>query len=187
MKLVCPICQGEFPLQAAINDVAAREAIVAAFGLHDLGSLLICYVGLFKPAKRTAISMPRLTSLLKELVPMVKEGQITRGGTLYPAPRDYWQQGIEAILQKRDTLKLPLKSHGYLLEIIASFTHKANAQAETQAEQGRQYGQIKNAIPNAIAASTGFVKASHIKKQKTEAPEGWRATIKKGNNDESRN
>lgn len=187
MKLVCPICQGEFPLEAALNDVAARQAIVQAFELTDLGSLLTRYVGLLKPAKRTAISLPRLTTLLNELVPMVKEGQIKRGSTLYPAPRDYWEQGLEITIAQRDQLVLPLKSHGYLLGVIANFSVKANAQAEAQAEQGRQYGQIKTATPNAGAISKDFAKAEPKSRKRSEAPADWRTPIKKGNNDESSN
>lgn len=125
-----------------MNDVAARQAVVKAFELTELGGLLIRYVQMFKPAKQ-ALSMTKLAKMLDELVPMVKAGQITRNGTIYSAPQAYWQQGIETMLASRDKLSLPLKSHGYLLEIISSFANKASANAEKQNEQGRKYGEIK--------------------------------------------
>lgn len=142
MKLVCPVCQAEYPLEAAMNDVAARQAVVKAFDLTEIGSLLIRYVNLFKPAK-SALSMGRLAKLLDELVPMVKAGQITRNGTIYAAPQAYWQQAIEHMLLQREKLTLPIKSHGYLLEIISGYANRADSQREKQTEQGRKYGPIQ--------------------------------------------
>lgn len=133
MKLVCPICQSEYPLEAALNDVAARKAVIRAFELTDIGGLLVRYVQLFKPAKQ-ALSMARLAKLIDEIVPMIREAQATRGGTIYPAPKQYWQQGIETVLASRDKLNLPLKSHGYLLEIIAGLSNKAAAAQELKKE-----------------------------------------------------
>lgn len=146
MKLVCPVCHAEYPLEAAMNDVAARQAVVKAFELTEIGSLLIRYVTLFKPAKQ-ALSMARLAKLLDELVPMVKAGQIERSGSRYAAPQAYWQQAIETMLSGREKLTLPLKSHGYLLEIIAGYANKAEAKQEKQAEQGRKYGDYYQATP----------------------------------------
>ncbi len=161
MKLVCPICQAEYPLESALNDVAARQAVVRAFELTEIGSFLIRYVQLFKPAKH-AISMSKLAKLLDELVPMIKSGQITRSGTIYAAPQAYWQQAIETMLASRDKLSLPIKSHGYLLEIIAGMAEKAATQAERQQEQGRKYGEVHTA-----------------KQIKKDAPVNLKATLKK--------
>lgn len=141
-----------------MNDVAARQAVVKAFELTELGSLLIRYVSLFKPAK-TALSMHKLAKLLDELVPMIKTGQITRNGTLYPAPQAYWQQAIETMLMQRDKLTLPIKSHGYLLEIISGYANKAQAKNEKQSEQGRKYGDYHTAgkpapLPSPMVAPT---------------------------------
>lgn len=183
MKLVCPVCQAEFPLEASMNDVAARHAVVAAFELTEIGSLLIRYVNLFKPAKQ-ALSMSRLAKLLEELVPMVKAGQITRNGTLYPAPQAYWQQAIETVLMQRDKLTLPMKSHGYLLEIIAGYAQKANGKAEKQTEQGRKYGDFHTAAADKPAEVNPMV-APAARKSKSTPPADWRAQVKKGASDES--
>jgi len=180
MKLVCPVCQAEFPLEAAMNDVAARHAVVAAFELTEIGSLLIRYVNLFKPAKQ-ALSMSRLAKLLEELVPMVKSGQITRNGTLHPAPQAYWQQAIETVLMQRDKLTLPMKSHGYLLEIIAGYAQKANGQAEKQNEQGRKYGDYHTADK---PADRNPVVAPAARKPKSTPPKNWRSNVKQGASDE---
>lgn len=175
MKLVCPVCQAEFPLEAAMNDVAARQAVVKAFELTEIGSLLIRYVSLFKPAKQ-ALSMARLAKLLEELVPMVKSGQITRNGTMYPAPQTYWQQAIETVLAQRDKLTLPMKSHGYLLEIIAGYANKASGQAERANEQGRKYGEYHTADK---PAARNIVVAPAPEKVKAEMPARVREDLKR--------
>jgi len=142
MRLVCPCCAAEFPLEAAMSDVSARQAIARAFSLTPIGDVLLPYVGLFKPAKQ-ALKMPALVRILDELLVDIKAGQITRGGTIYPAPQEYWRSAIETMLASRDKLSLPLKSHGYLYEIIASFGNRAAAAQERKSEQGRKYGAIQ--------------------------------------------
>ncbi|MDP2153833.1 MAG: hypothetical protein Q8J66_09270 [Methylotenera sp.] len=144
MKIVCPCCAAEFPLEAAMSDVSARQAIARAFSLTPLGDVLLPYVGLFKPAKQ-ALKMPVLVRILDELLVDIKAGQITLGGTIYPAPQEYWRSAIETMLASRDTLILPLKSHGYLYKIIASFGNRAAAAQERKSEQGRKYGAIQTA------------------------------------------
>lgn len=141
MKIVCPCCAAEFPLQAAVSDVAARQAIARAFSLTPLGDVLLSYVGLFKPAKQ-ALKMSALVRILDELIVDIKAGQITRGGTIYPAPQEHWRSAIETMLASRDKLTLPLKSHGYLYEIIAGYGNRAAAAQERKNEQGRKYGAV---------------------------------------------
>lgn len=180
MKLVCPVCQSEFPLEAALNDVAARQAVVKAFELTELGSLLIRYVTLFKPAKQ-ALSMARLAKLLDELVPLIKQGQITRNGTIYAAPQAYWAQAIETMLMQRDKLSLPLKGHGYLQEIICSLADRTAAQKEKQTEQGRKYGAIHATQPQPVPArgisASVEAKASNAGAMVASAPRAAKATM----------
>ena len=141
MNLVCPICQAEYPLAAAMNDVAARQAVVKAFSLTQMGDRLIAYVALFKPAKQ-ALSMVRLAKLLDGLVDQVKAGQIKKNGNTYAAPQQYWMQAIDQMLGNRQSLSLPLKNHNYLIAIIASASEKVEAKKEAEAEKGRQYGEF---------------------------------------------
>lgn len=42
--MICPCCQTDFPIEAGINDVAARNAVKRAFSLTQLGDLLLGYV-----------------------------------------------------------------------------------------------------------------------------------------------
>jgi hypothetical protein len=68
---------------------------------------------------------------------MMETGRIERNGRTWAAPLDYWQTALDAILANA-TLRRPLKSHGYLLEVLAGQTDRAEAKAETQVEQRRQ-------------------------------------------------
>lgn len=156
MNLVCPICQAEYPLAAAMNDVAARQAVVKAFSLTQMGDRLIAYVALFKPAKQ-ALSMVRLAKLLDGLVDMVKLGQIKKNGNTYAAPQQYWMQAIDQMLGNRQSLSLPLKNHNYLIAIIANTGEKVEAKKEADAEKGRQNGVFHSAQP--VIASQHEVQA----------------------------
>lgn len=142
MRLTCPNCYETLSLAALIEHDAARDAIKLALEFPaPLGKQLIQYASLFKPAQR-ALSMDRFSSLLNELLPMIQAAQIERNGRAWPAPQTYWQQAFESMWLTRDKLTLPLKSHGYLLEIISGFANKAEGQQERKSEQGRKYGEV---------------------------------------------
>ena len=137
MRLSCPACGASSSLDALIEHGAAREALAAALCLDArLGPLMVKYLALFRPAK-TGLSMSRVATLLGELLPMIHAARIERNGSLYAAPRDAWISAVEDILARRDSLTLPLKSHGYLLGIIANQAGQAAARAEKASEQQR--------------------------------------------------
>lgn len=139
MKTSCPACGAAFSLDVLIGHDGARNAFMLALALPaPLGKLLVQYLGLFRPAKRQ-LSFDRATSLLGELQPMVDAARIERNGRTWAAPQDYWRQALEEMLVKRDKLTLPLKSHGYLLEIIAGYSNRAEARAEAR-EEDRKAG-----------------------------------------------
>lgn len=151
MKIVCPCCQADFPLEAGINDVAARNAVKLAFGLTPFGDLMLGYVQLFKPANR-AMPIARLAKILEELLAMIKQGRINRNGRTWAAPMDAWKSAFEEMLERRDKLTLPLKNHSYLLTIIAGFADKAEGHQEKQQESRKQGGITKRDEPKAKPA-----------------------------------
>lgn len=125
-------------LDVLIANESAREAVMAALEVPPpLGKLLLQYVGLFRPTKY-ALGFDRVASLLNELLPMLKENVIERNGITYPAPLPYWREAIEQMLAARERLVLPLKSHGYLLEIIAGIASKAAGKVEARREEKLQ-------------------------------------------------
>lgn len=143
MKLTCPACNETLSLAALIEHDAAREAIGTALKMPaPLGKYLLQYLGFFKPAK-SALSLDKVAKILAELLPMIAAGKVSKNGTIYAAPQEYWAQAIETMMANRAALTLPLKSHGYLISIIAGYAEKGEAKKEAEAEKGRQYGQVK--------------------------------------------
>lgn len=177
MKFTCPNCYETLSLAALIEHDAAREAVRLALEFPaPLGKQLLQYASLFKPAQR-ALSMDRFSSILNELLPMIKAAQIERNGRLWAAPQSYWAQAFDTMLNSREKITLPLKSHGYLLEILAGFANKAEAKAEIKHEQGRKFG-----IPHQAGDVTSMIKEKPpVKKAKSTNPVNLSETLKKIN------
>jgi len=139
MNLTCPCCAGRFSIEAALTDDAARAAVAAALKLPaPLGDLMLRYMGLFRPLNR-ALSWDRAARLLGELQEPIHAAQLTRNGRVWPAPLETWRIALEQMLDKRDTLTLPLKSHGYLFEIVAGLAAKAEGAGERKREEALQH------------------------------------------------
>jgi len=127
MKTRCPSCGATVSLDALIAHEGARDALMVAFRLSGpLGAALVRYLALFRPDTRE-LSMDRVGKLLGELVPDIQSGRITRNGQIFDAPREAWIWAVEQALAARDSgrLKTPLKSHGWLYEVISSYRPSA--------------------------------------------------------------
>ena len=149
MKLSCPACGSLSSLDALLGNEGAREAVMAALAMPaPLGKLCVQYLGLFRPAQRQ-LSFDRVANLLNELLPMISEAKIERGGRIWSAPQEYWAMAMTDMLAKRDKLTLPLKGHGYLLEIIVGYSIKAEAKTETQSEARRGGATLVGVVPAA--------------------------------------
>jgi len=182
MQLNCPACGATFSLDAIIGHEGARDAVLVALQLPaPLGKTLIQYVGLFRPAQR-ALSMDRLAKLLNELLPMISKAQIERNGSIYAAPVDYWRNAMETMLASRDKLTLPLKSHGYLLEIIAGMAEKTAAKAEQNNENSRRLGGFYTEpaapSPASFNAAESEGEKAKSKPQKAVMPDAVKQTIR---------
>ncbi|MFZ5659163.1 MAG: hypothetical protein ACOY5C_04820 [Pseudomonadota bacterium] len=132
----------------------ARDALIAAFKLSDrLGSALLRYLALFRPASRE-LTMDRLAKLVGELLPDIQAAQIVRNGKQHPAPLDLWIAALEQTVQARDAgrLTLPLKSHGYLYEIISNAKPTPGANLVHGAAGTAQPGQPPRARSKTLSA-----------------------------------
>ncbi len=180
MKTTCPACGAMASLDVLIGHEGARDAVMAALALPaPLGKLLVQYVALFRPPTRN-LSMDRLASLLTELQPMIAEAKIERGGRIWSAPIEYWKSALEEMVTKRDKLTLPLKSHGYLLEVIVGYSSKAEAKKEAETENRRTGntpigGAQLKPVDQVIGQQTG--------KPRSTMPEHVKQALKKGGND----
>jgi hypothetical protein len=154
VRLTCPCCGASYGLEVLLADRSAREAVAAALGLPaGLGERLLRYLGLFRPRER-ALSWDRAARLLGELNEAVSAAQIERDGRTHPAPVEYWKAAIDQMLDNRDKLSLPLKSHGYLYEIIAGLGQRAGekraarqevAEERERAREGERQGLMRRA------------------------------------------
>ena len=123
MNIKCPNCGAVHSLDSLINDADASAVLKAVLEMDaELGKAAIRYIGLFRPAK-SQLSWARTAKLLNELLPMIKEQEAARDGVCFPAPTEAWIHSFNETVNARDQgrLKLPLKSHGYLLEIVSQW------------------------------------------------------------------
>ncbi len=142
MQVKCPACNAAFSLEAALAIDAGRSALMTALHMPaPLALLFAQYLALFRAPSR-ALAFDRADKLMAELLPMLTNGTVTRDTLTRPAPLPLWQQGLERMLELRNTnkLQLPLKSHGYLLEIVAGLAENHSAATERLVEADRRVG-----------------------------------------------
>lgn len=121
MKTRCPVCGAENSLDTLMASDEARQLLwnMARIG-GDLTRQLVKYLGLFRPEK-SRLSDARMAKLLEELRPDIENQRIVRDGRVYDAPVPAWIWALGEVLAARDagSLKTPLKSHGYLYEVLS--------------------------------------------------------------------
>ena len=135
MKTRCPCCGAENSLDALLAHEDARDAVLAVIAIGgELPKLAVQYIGLFRPAK-TSLTWARTAKLLNDILPDIRRGAVTRERVEYPAPAEAWLYGFRELLARRNAggLKLPLKSHGYLYEVIAGWQGQGLRPAATPA------------------------------------------------------
>jgi hypothetical protein len=138
-------------LDALVAHDAAREALAAVFKLGGpVGSALVRYLALFRPESRE-LTMDRVARLVSDLLPDLQAQRISRNGQIHDAPLDAWVWAIEQALTARDSgrLTLPLKSHGWLYEVISSYRPQAGqvvAEGAPRLAAGKQQSRTLSGI-----------------------------------------
>ncbi|MCU7934151.1 MAG: hypothetical protein KZQ99_04630 [Candidatus Thiodiazotropha sp. (ex Dulcina madagascariensis)] len=167
MRLVCPTCGAIGSLEMFLNDAAGRKALQTALALpHPLSKQLLVYLGLFRPGKRS-LTWDRVEKILGELLEPIEAGKLMRKGRTFVVTTAIWQAALEALLAKRETLRLPLKTHGLLFEIAAGLADKAAAKHERDTEQARRQR------PRTV------VQNQPDGEDPNEANQAWKRTLKK--------
>lgn len=139
MRSRCPCCGATSSLDVLVAHEDARAALAAVFQLSQpLGSALVRYLALFRPAKRE-LTMARVATLTHELLPSLQAGFIPRKGRDWPVTPGDWVHAIELTLLARDAgkLTLPLSGHGYLFEVLCSLADKAERVQEEAVQAER--------------------------------------------------
>ncbi len=138
MLITCPACGARASLDVLLQDEAARNALAAALISHgEMGVLLVRYLALFRP-KHRALTWDRVRGLLDEILPAIVAGKIERRGRTWPAPREAWATALGTMLASPERLILPLRTHGYLLEILMSAADQVERRDEHKREDARQ-------------------------------------------------
>lgn len=153
MRTRCPSCGATLSLDALIAHDGAREALTAAFKLSGaLGAALVRYLALFRPESRE-LTMDRVARLVGDLLPDLQAQRISRNGQVYDAPFEAWVWAIEQALAARDAgrLTLPLKSHGWLYEVISNWRPQTG-QIVTTGEPRQALTKSQSKTLSAIAA-----------------------------------
>ena len=156
MNIKCPNCGAVHSLDSLINDADASAVLRAVLEMDvEMGKAAIRYVGLFRPAK-SQLSWSRTAKLLNELLPMMKAQTVERDGVSSPAPAEAWIHGFNETVNARDQgrLKTPLKSHGYLYEILASWVGQPSAGQQTVNQPSRRAALPANPSQTLTAAAS---------------------------------
>lgn len=143
MLASCPSCafQGEIEAFFAEGEGKRLAAIMVELP-PECGRALIAYLRLFKPPK-TGLRPARWIKLSSQVLDLVRAGSVCRderSGVRRPATPLLWAEGMEIMLAQRDTLTLPLETHGYLRAVVFGLADKADAATERKKEQDARAG-----------------------------------------------
>lgn len=138
MKACCPTCGQIGDLMQFVGEGDARKTMALALKWPaPLSDALVRYLQLFQPKQR-ALAWSRAHRLMAELHAGIERGHIERHGRTWAAPQDNWKTALQTVVNKSDTLTLPLKDHAYLYEILCRGANRAEAQAEEKTEKERR-------------------------------------------------
>lgn len=136
MKLTCRSCGASGSAEAVFGDADAAEALRLAGELEPVIARAVWhYLALHRPAQR-ALTWSRTEKLLREIHELVSQPTIRRHHRDWAVVPAMWREAMDHMQAQRDKLTLPLKGHGYLLEIVAGLADKQEAGAERAREQG---------------------------------------------------
>lgn len=87
---------------------------------------------------------------------MIKAQEAVRDGVCFPAPAEAWIHGFSETVNARDQgrLKTPLKSHGYLYEILAGWVGQPSAGQQTVNQPSRRAALPANPSQTLTAAAS---------------------------------
>ncbi|HFE31898.1 MAG TPA: hypothetical protein ENJ17_01155 [Gammaproteobacteria bacterium] len=189
MRLNCPDCGARFELGQAVEDGDGRRFVELLTSLPPIViKPLMHYLRLFKPPER-GLRWSRMLKLTQELAPMIKAAQVARNRTVYVVTAQQWADAMTRLADSPSPdLRLPLKSNGYLLGMLANVGEQQAAQAEQreieQARQRSRAGSTGGAVSVADLVTETRTPAA-AKKHRSTPPKGWKGPLdKKGTSHE---
>ncbi|GHD63767.1 hypothetical protein [Jeongeupia chitinilytica] len=144
LDLTCPCCGAMSGLEAYLLTEAQGRAVTAALAMpRPVRLAVVGYMRLFnvQGRKATASKTARLIGELAEIIPT---NQIKRAGNVYVITSELWRDAMDDVVERArqpgSTLRLPLKTHGYLYEVVAGKAEQLAARVESQREAARSTG-----------------------------------------------
>lgn len=188
MRLYCPDCGGAFDLIQALEDADGRRFVELLTGLPPVvAKPLVRYLRLFKPPQQ-GLRWSRMLSLTRELAPMIQAAQVTRHRNTYVVAPQQWADAMTMLVESPSPdLRLPLKSNGYLLGMLANVGEQQAGRDEQRAierhrRRGRDCG-TGGAVP--VGNLLGKKKTTKTKQPRSVPPPGWKGPLgTKGNDHE---
>ncbi len=171
----CPYCGKSVDIIQGMEMLAGQQwtLVMQDMPIGLVGALLR-YLELFKPLKQE-LRWSRRLALTQELAPLIKAAQIKRNGITYAAPMAVWEaEMMKLIVNRPESLVLPLKSNGYLLSMIAGRGERAAAKLE----QAKIEQQPNRSNIGGAPVSVAELAAKAEKKAKSKPPEGWKSPLK---------
>ncbi|MBE2888970.1 hypothetical protein [Geobacter anodireducens] len=107
MILHCPLCHGQFSIEALIQDQAGRDLLVLMAQNGAIGPQLLQYLTLFRSQKR-ALAFDRALRLAREVL------------EIPAAPEHLAAAMAETVEALRGRGGKPLKNHNYLKRVLES-------------------------------------------------------------------
>jgi hypothetical protein len=130
-------------LAAFASDAEARACMAEIAQLPDgVAHSAVDYLALFRPPKR-ALSWSRAHRLLTDIAHLMDSPALHRGGRDHAVTPELWAAALTQVVDQRERLTLPLKSHGYLLTILASLAQHRTGDAEMQRDAEMRAGLSK--------------------------------------------
>ena len=156
MKLTCPGCGEEFPIEAGLLEADGKRLAAMLGGLDpSMARAALAYLRLFKPAK-TALRTVKALRVLQELLDLVRVGTVCRderGGLHRPATAAMWIAAIDQMVDMGEKLSKPLGSHVYLRRVVFGLADAADAAAEKRRHDDARKG-IRPTAPTTDPAPT---------------------------------
>lgn len=137
MRLSCP-CGLHGSIEFFSDDAAARQFVGMLPKLRGIPhDTVIAYARLFSSPKQ-GLRWKKALSIAQELLAMVEAGGVDLQGRFRQAPASVIASAMQQMVDRPESLNLPLKSHGYLIRIIVGEAPKALAAAEEAGEQQKR-------------------------------------------------
>ncbi|HHL33125.1 MAG TPA: hypothetical protein ENJ30_02030 [Desulfobulbaceae bacterium] len=168
MKLTCPSCGAIASLDAWDNDARWRELLQVSSSLPaPLPPAVLGYFSLFRPAK-SALTVKKALRLAGEIKKMVAAGHVqVQGKVARPATPAHWATGMEQMVERRESLSLPLKNHNYLRQVVWQIADDADRARETAVRNNELTGNRQVRDPRPEGGMSELMK-KYLKQQKAE-------------------